>query len=68
MCHKEPRQTSITANKMVFSLNDHGAFDNSLIVNQKVIRVGADMIPVTSVIVQSDSRDDLVASDDDGIN
>jgi hypothetical protein len=68
VCHREPRQTRIIADKMVFSLNDHGAFDNPLIVNQEVIRVGADMIPVTSVVVQSDSRDDLVASDDDRIN
>jgi hypothetical protein len=67
VCHRQPRDTRISGDKMVFSLDDHSAFDHPLTINEEVAEVGTDYIPLTTVDVWTDLRDDSIASDEDRI-
>jgi hypothetical protein len=65
VCHKEPRNTRISGDKMVLSLDDHTAFDDPLNVSHGVAEVGTDYIPLTLVDVWGDLRDDSLANNVD---
>jgi hypothetical protein len=68
VCHNEPRDSRISGDKLVFSLDNHTAFDHPYTVTKSVAAVGADYTPVTTVDVWSDERTfDLLAFDEDSL-
>jgi hypothetical protein len=67
VCHNEPRDSRINGDKLVFSLDDHSAFDQEETVNKTVAAVRSNYTPVTTVDVWSDEINDLLAFDEDSL-
>jgi hypothetical protein len=67
VCHNEPRDSRINGDKLVFSLDDHNAFDQEETVNKTVAAVRSNYTPVTTVDVWSDEINDLLAFDEDSL-